>query len=78
MSLAAGPARDKDLSPVRGLGYWMETRLPFVCFPAAELMPCLLLRAFTSVFLDWALGPVILFTNRMSRKEARAMDRRYQ
>lgn len=32
MSLAAGPAWDKDLSPVRGLGYWTETRLPFVLF----------------------------------------------
>lgn len=36
-------------------------------------------QSVASVFLGWALGPVILFTNAsVSRKEARAMDRRCQ
>ena len=56
---------------MRGLGYWTETRLPLVWFPSMELMLYLLV-----FFLDWALGPAILFTNtNMNRKEARAMDR---
>lgn len=69
---------------MRGLGYWTETRLPLVWFPSMELMLYLLVSSqqhlscskLSIFFLDWALGPAILFTNtNMNRKEARAMDR---